>query len=388
MRSATDHVAQALALVEPLGVERVPLASALGRALAEPVRAAADAPPFRTTSMDGYAVRSNEGAPGLWEVSADVPAGIAPAPLAAGTVARVMTGAPMPDGADAVVPVEDTDRGVDRVEIHRWPAPGAFVREAGEDLHRGDEVLGGARLLRAVDLAASAAAGAPDVSVVRRPRVGVLITGDEVRPPGSALEPGQIFDASSTTLPALVEEWGGECVGVRVVGDTDQAVVDALDSLEADLLITAGGVSAGAYDVVKSALVPHGVWFGPVAMQPGKPQGLGLWRGVPIVCMPGNPVSVVATFLVVVAPMMREMLRLPSPAVGTAVAGVGWRCPPGRAQLMPVRFEGDRVVPATAGGSGSHLIGSLAQAEAFAVVAADVSEVLPGDTVGLMGITP
>ncbi len=377
-----------MALVEPLGVERVPLASALGRSLAEPIAALYDAPPFRTTSMDGYAVASGSGGAGAWDVSADGPAGIAPPPLAPGTVARVMTGAPMPDGADAVVPVEDTDRGVDRVEIRRWPSAGAFVRQAGEDLRTGDVVLDAPRRLRAVDLSAAATAGAPDVSVVRRPRIGVVVTGDEIRPPGSVLEPGEIFDASSTTLPALIEEWGGVCAGVRVVGDSEADLVAALDSLDADLLITAGGVSAGAYDVVKTALAPEGVWFGPVAMQPGKPQGLGMWRGVPIVCAPGNPVSVVVTFLVVVRPMLREMLRLPDSGMRAAVVGEGWRCPPGRAQAMPVRFEGGLAFPATTGGSASHLIGSLSRAEAFAMVDADTEEVRAGDTVGIMRLSP
>ncbi|WNM28329.1 molybdopterin molybdotransferase MoeA [Demequina capsici] len=388
MRSVSEHLEHLLTLVSPTEVEAVALAGAVGRVLRGDVVAVADAPPWDNSAMDGYAVASADGSAGSWRVSQDIPAGHVPLPLEPGTVARIMTGAPMPQGADAVVPVERTDAGTERVRIRDWPVVGAHVRPAGADMREGGVVLAAPRRLRAVDVAAAAAAGRAEVAVARRPRVAVLVTGDELVAPGEPLGPAAIYDSNSALLRAGVQEWGGAVTSVEVVGDGPQALLEALAGLDADLVLTAAGVSAGAYDVVKEALVPRGVQFAPVAMQPGKPQGWGRIDGVPIVCAPGNPVSVAVTFRLFVVPMLCAMLGVPAPTTRPLRVAQGWRTPDGRAQLMPVSIEGDTVRPATSGGSGSNLAGALARADGFAYVAADVVQVEPGATVDVMGLVP
>ncbi len=388
MRSVEEHREELLSLVDPLGAEQVPTGEAMGRTLAGAVTSPTDLPPFDNTSMDGYAVRSGEGSPGVWRVSQDVAAGVAPAPLEPGTVARIMTGAPMPQGADAVVQVELTDSGAHAVQIHEWPASGQFVRRRGSDVRAGDPVLQAGTVMGPLDVAAAAACGVASVDVVRPARVAIVTTGDELVAPGEPLPHGAIYDANATSLPALAQAWGAHVVSVRAIADDEAALVHHLAGLDADLIITAGGVSQGAYDVVKSALATRGITFGQVAMQPGKPQGWGLWGGIPVVCVPGNPVSAVVTFAAFIAPMLCVMHRRPAPVAQTAVAGEGWTTPPGRAQFMPVVWRDGRVVPATPGGSGSHLIASLSHAKALAVVGRDVERVEPGDTVGIMRFLP
>ncbi|WP_083979884.1 molybdopterin molybdotransferase MoeA [Demequina salsinemoris] len=388
MRSVAEHREDLLALVSPIGSESVLLSDALGRVLADDVLAAADAPPFDNSAMDGYAIRVSAGGVGSWRVSQDIPAGRMPSALEPGTVARIMTGAPMPEGADAVVPVEDSDGGIGQVELRTWPVVGRHVRPAGADMIAGAVVVGAPRLLRAADLAAAAAAGQPRVTVARRPRVSIVVTGDELAPPGATLTGAEIYDANSTVLSAAVREWGGEVVSAQRVGDGPAELLRSLEGIEADLIVTAGGVSAGAYDVVKESLASRGVTFGPVAMQPGKPQGWGALHGVPIVCAPGNPVSVAVTFRLFVVPMLCAMLGVPTPPLRRLPVVEGWRSPQGRTQVMPVRILDDAVLPATAGGSGSNLVGSLAAADAYALVPAEVEMVMPGTTVDVMGLVP
>lgn len=392
MRDVDAHVALALGLVDPLPAVAVPLLDAIGSVTAADHRALVASPPFDNSAMDGYAVRAadvaraSRRAPAEMPVAGESAAGAPPATLPAASAWRIMTGAPVPVGADAIVPVEDTDGGVETVEIRAAVDPGRHVRRAGGDAQVGDVIVAAGVDVTPARLAALAAVGLDAVVVTRAPRVAILATGDELVHPGQPLEPGRIYDSNAVLLEGLVRAAGAQPLPLARVGDRPDDLIATLDGLEADLIVTTGGVSVGAYDVVKAALSDRGVDFARVAMQPGKPQGLGRFDGTPIACLPGNPVSVLVSFAVVVAPMVRRLRSAPPlEAHETAVVSEGWRTSPGRRQFMPVRWTGPgSVAPATAGGSGSHLIASLAQAQALADVDAAVDEVSAGDTVRIV----
>lgn len=406
------HLADVLAAVRPLSPVRVPLESALGRVLAADIVAAAAVPAFDNSSMDGYAVRladvagATQHSPAELVVVAEVAAGSAlDPPLASGEAARIMTGAPLPSDADAIVRVEDTaafaegagwvDPGA-RVRVTSAPAAGAFVRRAGSDLRPGTTVLARGTRLTPYRVGAAAAAGIGTVDVFPAPRVAIIATGDELVTPGSPMDRGQISDSNSALLRGVVESAGGDVVATLSVGDDPETFLAAIGRLTnapagaaADVVICTGGVSVGAHDVVKAALAPGGrVAFRRVRMQPGKPQAFGrLESGALCFGLPGNPVSVAVSFEVFVRPALQAMQGLdPVGAPRTeAVTSVGWRTPPGRRQYMPVAFDADgRIRPATAGGSGSHLAGGLAHAEGFAIVPADVDEVRAGEPLPVM----
>lgn len=401
MRTVTEHRAAVLALVAPLPVVEVDLESAAGHVLAHEVRAPEPLPRWDNSAMDGYAVRAadltgaDDAHPVRLPVLADLAAGSAAEPsVLPGTAARIMTGAPLPPGADAVVPVEHTDGGTGHVLIRTPAAPGAHVRRAGEDVVLGDVVLEVGALLGPTQVAAAASVGRAGLEVHRRPRVAVLSTGDELVPPGRPLRHGQIPDSNSYLLAAAVADAGCDVVRHAAVPDDAATLRDLLTRLDGDvdLVLTSGGVSKGAYDVVKEVLsVEAGMEFVEVAMQPGKPQGLGrLPGGTPLVALPGNPVSVHVSFEVHVRPAllrMRGLTDLERPVV-EAVAAVGWRSPAGRQQYLPAVLEDapDDVLvrPAVAGGSGSHLVAGLARARALAVVPAEVDAVAAGDRVRVM----
>ena len=387
----------------------VPVSAALGRTLREPLRARVDIPVFDNSAMDGFAVRFDDVAdaapdrPVRLQVVADLPAGTAlDPPLAAGEAARIMTGSPVPTAADAIVPFEDTVGGLadslGEIAVERAPwARGAHVRRQGEDARTGDVLLPAGVALGPLQLGAAAAAGVAEVVVSRRPRVVVVSTGSELVPPGEPLERGQIPESNSELLAGLVAEAGCEVVlrlSVPDEGDGPADAVAAASALGADVVIFSGGVSAGAYEPVKNSLA--GVMeFTKVAMQPGKPQGFGVTdEGMLLFGLPGNPVSAAVSFEVFVRPALlaiqgrtaldRPILRL--------TAAQGWRTPPGRRQYLaaaidrtdPARWT---VRPATAGGSGSHLAGGLARAEAYAIVPAEAEAVAAGDQVDVMLIS-
>ncbi|QDB78210.1 molybdopterin molybdotransferase MoeA [Georgenia wutianyii] len=401
MITVEEYQESVLARVEPLAPRRVPVAQAHGLHLAEDVTAVLAVPPFTNSAMDGFAVRAADvsGAPVSLPVAGDVPAGTThPVAVPPGGAVRIMTGAPLPAGADAVVPVELTDQPPGAVvlppavEVRRAVAVGAHVRSAGEDVRPGDTVLAAGTLLGATQLSAAVSAGHGELLVRPRPRVGVLATGDELCPPGTDPGPGRIPDSNSVLVAGLVREAGCEPVVLGAVGDDperlSEVVAAALPGIDA--LVTSGGVSVGTKDVVKAALADR-IGFTKVAMQPGKPQGFGVLDGrVPVFALPGNPVSVLVSFHVHVAPGLRRLLGLPARLpLARARAAVAWRCPAGRRQFVPVVLEDDgvdlpSVRPASAGGSASHLVASLAAAEALAVVAEDVDAVAPGDEVGLL----
>ena len=405
MRTVSEHRAAALALVAPLEAVGLPLDAAAGHVLARDVRADGALPPWDNSAMDGYAVRAADvvdadtDRPVLLRVIADLPAGSAQTPVVGpGEAARIMTGAPLPPGADAVVPVEQTDGGTDVVAVRAPASPGAHVRRAGDDAAAGDVVLAAGALLAERRLGAVAAAGTGTAWVHRRPRVLVLATGSELVAPGEPRARGQIPDSNSFLLAAAVGAAGCDVVRLPAVPDDAERLRAVLTehAPAVDAVVTAGGVSVGAYDVVKEALTGWGdVEFVAVAMQPGKPQGLGrLPGGTPVFCLPGNPVSVFVSFEVHVRPAllrMRGLTAVDRPTV-RAVAEDGWRAPAGRAQYMPVAlrevdgaWRARRAVP---GGSGSHLAAGLAAADGLAIVPLDTSEVRSGDLLTVMRCEP
>ena len=305
METVAGAQARILAALTPVRTERVALDEALGRVLAVPVVSRRTLPPFDNSAMDGYAVRAVDAlaasgsAPVSLPVRGESRAGSMPnRELQAGQAMRIMTGAPLPRGADAVVRYEDTDSGRERVSIRVTVTSGTNVRRAGEDMRPGDEVLLPGRRLRAADLAAAAALGHPHLEVHRRPRVAVLSTGDELVEPGREPGPGQIVDSNAVAVAAAVREAGGEPVRLGIardsVGDLRRRLEEAA---RCDLIVTTAGVSVGDHDHVRDAVAELGrldLWQ--VAMRPGKPLAVGTVAGVPFLGLPGNPVSSQVTF--------------------------------------------------------------------------------------------
>lgn len=482
--SVEAYVAEVLATLTPLPAVDTPLFAAHGLVLAQDVTAALPVPPWTNSAMDGYAVRARDTesaapqAPVILPVAGDVPAGTAPAPLVPGTAQRIMTGAMLPENADAVVKVEDTDQAPGphpppaEVGIRVAARPGLNVRQAGEDVGIGDSVLTAGTLMTATAVASLASVGLSAVRAFPRPRVAVVSTGAELVEPGQELPAGAIPDSNSLLLAGLVAEHGARLASVSRSGDTAESLATALIEAArgADLIVTSGGVSAGAFDPLvmlaeddedgengeNTADGTVRLRLSKVAMQPGKPQGHGVvriedggtHRQVPIITLPGNPVSVLVSFITVVAPALARLAgrdSVPGPLPGSGVrrphdalsmrarAAAAWRTPPGRRQHIPVRFvqaparasvedvEGmedmENSAPGAAAesteraecaertestgstaspvlwvepthrlGSGSHLVASMAAAEALAVVGEEVAEVAVGDEVGLIAL--
>jgi len=394
-----EHRGRVLAAVRVLPVERVPLARARGLVLAGDVTSRWPVPLFDSSAMDGYAVRRADAVVGArLRVVADVPAGSALDPrIGPGEAVRIMTGAPVPSDADAVVPLEQTDLGTaigaeppEHVTVTVEPRPGAHVRRAGEDTAAGAVVVAAGTALGPWQLSAVASAGHDEVEVHRAPRVAVVSTGSELVPPSAVPGRGQIPESNSVLLAAALEASGAVVTSVATVPDDDEALRRALAGAasSADVVVLSGGASVGAFDVVKNVLGSEPtVRFDNVAMQPGKPQGFGtLADGTLVFCLPGNPVSVAVSFEMFVRPALRAMAgsaQVDRPRV-TRAAAASWRCPAGRTQVLPVVLDDRTVRPATSGGSGSHLVGSLAVAEALAVVPAATPRVDEGDHVTVM----
>jgi molybdopterin molybdotransferase len=395
-----EHLSRCLAAVGPLPVVDLPLLDALGHVLAGDATSAVELPGFDNSSMDGFALRAADvagagaDAPTRLAVSGEVAAGGGrPERLAPGTAVRIMTGAPLPDGADSVVPVEwtggwtDGDAAAGVVAVRQAPDAGAFVRRAGEDVSPGEVVVAAGTVLTARHLSLLAATGHAALAVHRAPRVAVLSSGSELVPPGRPLGFGQVHDSNGYGLAAAATALGAQARYLGIVPDDAAAVRAALAEAAAggDLLLTSGGVSAGVYDVVKEALTElGGVRFDRVAMQPGMPQGFGTIDGTPVLTLPGNPVSSMVSFEVFVRPVLRALAGVPVPAQRReviATAAVGWSSPAGRRQFVRGVLSpgGSGPVVAPVGAQGSHLVADLAAATCLAVVPEDVTRVSPGD---------
>jgi molybdopterin molybdotransferase len=395
-----DHLARILEAVSPLSPLDLTLSDAHGCVLFEDVTTTFPLPPFDNSAMDGYAVRSTDIAtatdaqPVTLPVVGDIAAGSGgPYSVQPGLCVRIMTGAPLPAGADAVVPLEWTDGGVAQVAISRAAPAGAHIRLAGEDAAVGTTVLTAGTHLGATQVGLLAAVGRERVQARPRPRVVVLSTGSELVDPGVALSPGRIPDSNSSLLTMAAQEAGGIAFRVGIVPDDPRQLLDTLEDqlIRADAVVTSGGVSVGAYDVVKEAIGRLGdVTFARVAMQPGMPQSFGLIGPdkTPFFGLPGNPVSAYVSFEVFVRPALRRMLGVEPinrPTVRAKLTAPV-TSPPGKRTYArsQLRVEHGAYSVTPVGGGGSHLIASLAQANALVVVPEKVTQLDAGATVTVM----
>jgi len=400
LSTVDEHVERIVGSLEPLPPYDQPLLEALNLPVCEDVVAPMDLPSFDNSAMDGYAVyhhdvaSATEDHPVHLPVVGELAAGQAEhLALSPGTTVRIMTGAPVPQGADAIVPVEWTDGGLATVRITRAPQLDEHVRHKGEDVRTGDVLLDYGTVLGPRQIGLLASIGRAQVRSRPRPRVVILSTGAELREPGSALGRDSIYDANSYMLAAAARSAGAIAYRVGIVSDDPQEFGDALSDqlVRADLVVTSGGVSKGAYDVVKEVLSGLGtVSFGEVAMQPGKPQGFGFVGedATPILTLPGNPVSSYVSFEVFVLPAIRRLMgrepyRRPT---ASAVCTKTFSSAPAREQYARAQVETDdgvlRVTPV--GGHGSHLMGDLSESNALIVVPAEATRVEGGSEVQVL----
>ena len=418
--SVDDHLEDILGAIRPLDPIELQLPDAQGCVLVEDVTVPVALPPVDNSSMDGYAVRTadvagaSEEFPAVLTVIGDVAAGSGGLPtVGPGEAARIMTGAPLPPGAEAVVPVEWTDGGTGEgaattmrpagetpqgasgeVRVHRPVEARAHVRSRGSDVQAGDLALESGTVLGPPQIGLLAAIGRGTVRVRPRPRVVVLSTGSELVQPGERLAEGQIYDSNSFALCAAARDAGALSYRVGAVTDDAEILRATIEDqlIRADLLVTTGGVSVGAYDVVKEALssvgdedVPgSGVDFRKLAMQPGKPQGFGSIgpEHTPLLALPGNPVSSYVSFELFVRPAIRALMGLKyvqRPKVRAALkADKALSSPEGKRQFLRGAYDSGSGTVSPVGGSGSHLIAALAHADCLIVVPEADTSVEPG----------
>jgi molybdopterin molybdotransferase len=421
MTSVEEHRARIATLLAPALLvteesDDLPLLDALGRVTSAEVLSPVDLPLFRNSQMDGFAVNSADlgTIPVELPVVGDLPAGPAsPVALARGTAIRIMTGAVVPDGADCVVPVEDTGPVEDTVPVEntqqlrgtvtilRGRAAGEFVRNRASDLAAGDRLLPAGLTLAPRHLAAAAAAGISTIAVRRRVRVAVISTGSELVAPGEAtsprqtnpeqthpeqispgqISPGQIFDSNLVALSAAVIEAGAELVLAERSDDDPATFRDILHRATAlaDLVITSGGISEGAYEVVREVLEPLGANVGHVAMQPGGPQATAIVDGVPVLSFPGNPVSTQVSFVVFARPLLLAAAGTPQVAVNALPAAGDLTSIPGKRQFLRGRITDAGVEPVSS--ASSHLVAGMARADLLIDIPAETTMVLAGDNV-------
>ena len=394
MRSVDDHQRVIAGLITPRPPVSVGTADAAGLVLAADVVAPLSLPVFDNSAMDGYAVRSGDVAgagadtPVNLPVAEDIPAGRTDLlTLAPGTAHRIMTGAPLPAGADSVVPVEQTDGGTQAVAIRSAPRPGQHIRRAGEDVRAGMTVLAAGEVLTPAALGLSAALGLGGLTVTPRQRVLVVSTGSELVAAGTPLQPGQIYESNAVMLAAAAREAGAEVVGSHTCGDDVTALRAVLDTYAgaADIVITSGGVSAGAYEVVKDAFAGgQDVEFVKVDMQPGMPQGCGvLTDGRALITLPGNPVSALVSFEVFVRPALRAAMGHTDyhRPVRTAVLDEAITSPRGKRQFRRGVYDPETARVTSYGPPASHHLRWLAAANCLLDIGEDVTELAAGEQV-------
>jgi molybdopterin molybdotransferase len=395
---ARERILERIAVLE---AEEVPLIGANGRVLAEEVRSDRDVPPFANSAMDGYAVRASDTAgatptsPVRLSVLGEIPAGVAPpASVRAASALRIMTGAVMPEGADSVVRVEDTAERDGQVEIRVAVERGMSVRHAGSDIRRSDVVATAGRVMTPGLIGVVASVGRRAVRLVRRPRVLLLTTGDELRDAGEPLGPGQITNTNRYSLRAALEEVGAEVVDVGVARDTRADLLERLESAKgADLVVSTGGVSMGTYDLVRALIEDReAVDFWQVALRPGKPLLVGSIDGRPLIGLPGNPVSALVGIELFVRPAVLKLqgrtdYDRPRLRATTEERLVN---PPHLEQYFRgiARREGAGLVVRLTGDQGSHVLRSMADANCLIVVPQGTSEVAKGELVEIVPLGP
>lgn len=406
--SVDSAVAKVLSAFSVLPAESVPLLEALNRVLAEPAVASDNLPPFANSAMDGYALRSadsagaSRGRPALLRVVADIPAGtVSKQAITGGTAARITTGAPIPIGADAVIPVEDTSepwRQPDRplpeeIEVYRTVEPGDYVRTPGEDVSEGSEVLPAGHVIRPQEIGVLASLGLTSVKVIRKPRVAIMATGDELLDADEPLIPGKIRNSNSYALVAQVRDSGAVALDLGIAGDDESSVMSKLRhglEWQADLFLSTAGVSVGAYDVVRSLLETYGrIEFWRINMRPGKPLAFGIYDGIPYMGLPGNPVSAAVTFERIARQAIRKMAGFESlqrPRIQAVLeADVS---SDGRESYLRavVHRAGEGYLVTLSGRQGSHVMTSLVKANGLLIVPAGVKQLKAGDRVEVMMI--
>ncbi|MFY2859588.1 gephyrin-like molybdotransferase Glp [Mycobacterium sp. THU-M104] len=392
MRSVDEHQRVVAELIRARPAATVALSDAQGLVLAGDVVAPLALPVFDNSAMDGYAVRAGDIAaatpehPVMLPVTEDIPAGRTDElTLRSGTAHRIMTGAPVPAGATTIVPVEDTDGGVETVAIRAPREPGRHIRRAGEDVASGTTALRRGQVVTPAVLGLAAALGMAGLPVIPRQRVLVISTGSELVPPGVALRPGQIYESNSIMLAGAAREAGADVIAVATAADDVAQFGAILDrhAGAADLVITSGGVSAGAYEVVKDAFGREGgqgVEFVKVAMQPGMPQGIGRVADTTVVTLPGNPVSALVSFEVFIRPALRRAMGLPDPErpQRPAVLAESLTSPRGKRQFRRAIFDPGEGTVVSYGPPASHHLRWLAAANALLDIPEDVVEVAAG----------
>ncbi len=376
--------------VSPLGAELVPLLDAVGRVLAEDVAAPRELPAWDNSAMDGYAVRAESAgsASGL-AISAYIPAGSAgPDALQPGTAARILTGAPLPAGADTVIPFEQAEEREGRVFPRAEVRAGAHVRRRGEDIRAGELVLGSGIVLGPAEISFLATCSKLSVPVVGRPRVAILSTGDELVEAGEPLAPGKIHDSNGPAVAAAVKQAGGQPVMLGIARDEPGSLRGRLaEGLRADVLVTTAGVSRGDRDLVREVLAELGVRqvFWNVDIKPGRPMAFGMRGGTPVFSLPGNPVSTLLTFEQFVRPALLRMMghrNVLKPLVA-AVMQDELRKKPGRVSLVRVRLErsGGELHARSAGNQDTGILRTMLRSDGVAIIPAEWDDVRPGKTI-------
>lgn len=395
MRPVEEALKIVLDSVKVLGTERIPMQDSYGRVLAEDIHSGIYLPPWDNSAMDGYAVRwedikgASKDRPGKLRIVSDVRAGVMPdKPVRQGEAIRIMTGAPVPDGADTVVRVEDTKYEGDVVTIFRSGKKGENIRKKGENVKKGDSVLEKGTLIGPGQLGSMAMVGKPVVTVYRRPAVMVMSTGDELADLDEALTENKIPNSNSYAVASQVLDAGGVPYNLGIARDNKESLREKIgQGLAGDMLIVSGGVSVGQYDFVKDILKEYGIdmKFWTVGIRPGHPIAFGTVGDRPIFGLPGNPVSTMVTFEVFVRPALLKMGGYTSifrPVVD-AVAEEEFSDRPGRTHYVRsiVRYENGKYYVRSTGTQGSGVLMSMAYANCFMVLPPDKEKVLPGETV-------